>query len=235
MSPLPPYVDYEIRGKIFRVPEAYLGAAPPREQLGQVYRRPQQFGAAFWLSDLKPSPVRIVSLSTYWPKAPGRPSSGDEDFVIIAPTVTYFPPGEEKDIVLPAQRLRNTLNTFSFHEGNRTQQDEYGLVCYRTTVSGQYDVMCTTPPGADPEVLLRSSWDKRDYPSGPPNPTLSTNIFSKQDGLSIFLAFPESALRRWSDVVCQTLTLIRSWEVPYSSRSGCFDPEISQSDELDRR
>jgi hypothetical protein len=159
--------------------------------------------------------------------APGRPASGDRDFVVIARIVTHFPPGSEKEMLPLRQRLRNTLDTYSFREENRIEQVEHGLSCYRTTLSTAYSVMCITPSGSDPEVILRSSWSRRDQPSGPPNPTLATEIFSRHDGLSIFLNFPEVAFGRWSDVVCQTLTLIRSWEMTYGSRSGCPAPQVS--------
>lgn len=219
--PSPPaYVDYAIRGKVFRVPEPYLDVPPSRDQLGHLNTRQQAFGFAFWLSDLKPSPVRVLSLTTHWPKAAGRPTSGDQDFIVAVRRVTYLPPGAEKEIVLPAQQVRNTLQTYNFLEQNRTEDITYGLTCYRTRVPTQHSLLCTTPPGADPDVVLKSSWDRRHHaPEGPPNPTWGTEIFSREDGLSIFLTFPEIALRRWSDVVCQTLTLIRSWEVP-SKRSG---------------
>ena len=189
-----------------------------------------QFGFAFWLSDGQPSSVRAISLTTFWPKEPGRPSSGDSDFVVEAYHVEYLPPGEEAKELLPSKGLRNTLsNLYEMTEANRTEDSVNGLICYTSTLEAVHSVTCSTPQSSDPDVILSSHWVKRQWPQGrPPNPAWQVEIFSQEDGLWVWLRFPEIALRRWSDVVCQTLTLIRSWQTPPGqSRNGCLGPRIT--------
>jgi hypothetical protein len=226
----PSFVEYDIRGRRFRVPEKYADSRPRSEALGRVNTTQGQFGFAFWLSDGQPSSVRAVSLTTFWPKEPGRPSSGDSDFVVDAYHVEYLPPGDEAKEVLPSKRLLNTLSHV-LPEANRTEDSVYGLICYTSTHQAEHSITCTTPQGSDPEVILSSSWIKRQWPQGgPPNPAWQVEIFSKEDGLWVWLRFPEIALRRWSDVVCQTLTLIRSWQIPPSqSRNGCLGPRTTSN------
>lgn len=224
---LPAYVDYAIAEKVFRVPEPYIDVPPPREQLGRLNTIRQGFGVAFWLSDRKPSPLRIPSLNTFYPREPGRPSSGERDFVVVARTVTYLPPDLAQQTVLPRQRLANGLRTYIFGEGNRVQFSMYGLECYRTTLPTQHGIMCTTPANAPVDVLLRIDWNLRDYPDGPPNPSWGAYVYSKSDGLWIFLSFPD-VLSRWSDVICETLSLVRSWQVPPDrSGEGCSMTQAS--------
>ena len=150
-APPPAYVDYEISGKLFRVPELYIDIPPAREQLGRVNTRQQGFGVAFWLSDRKPSPLRVPSLNTYYPRETGRPASGDQDFIVAARTVTYLPPDLARRSVLPSQRLANSLTSYLFQEGNRIEFSIHGLNCYRTTVPTQHGIMCATP--ADTSVM----------------------------------------------------------------------------------
>lgn len=229
----PAYVDYEIKGKLFRVPEPYIDVPPAREQLGRLNTIQQGFGVAFWLSDRKPSPLRIPSLNTYYPRETGRPSSGDQDFIVAARTVTYLPPDLARRSVLPSQRFANSLkNNFFFQEGNRIEFSIHGLNCYRTTVLTQHAILCATPADASVDVLLSIGWNLRDYPNGPPNPSWGAYVFSKSDGLSLFLSFPD-VLSRWSDVICETLSLVRSWQMPPDrSGDGCAITQASASHKL---
>lgn len=210
------YIDYEIKGRRFRVPEKYIDIAPRPDQLNRVNVRQGQFGVAFWLSDGNPSPVRLIFSTTFWPKEPGRPTSGDTDFVVNAYHVEYLPPGEEKKEVLPSQRLQRVFaNTLPASE--RTQETVHGLTCYTTTRTGEHSVFCATPSDTDLDVLFTTRWLESQWPGGrPPNPHWRAEIYSKVDGLLISVSFPETALRRWADVVCRTLTLVRSW---HTSRS----------------
>ena len=62
--------------------------------------------------------------------------------------------------------------------------------------------------------MLESSWIESHWAHGrPPNPLWQATIFSQKDGIFITLIFPEVALRRWSDVVAETLKLLRSWRM----------------------
>lgn len=226
----PAYVDYEISGKLFRVPEPYIDVPPAREQLGRLNTRQQGFGVAFWLSDRKPSPLRVPSLNTYYPRETGRPASGDQDFIVAARTVTYLPSDVARRSVLPSQRLANMLKTNLFQEGNRIEFSIHGLNCYRTTVPSQHAILCATPAGASVDVLLSIGWDLRDFPNGPPNPSWGAHVFSKSDGLSMFLSFPD-VLNRWSDVICETLSLVRSWQMPPDrSGDGCATTQASAAE-----
>ena len=229
MQTRPSFVEYDIKGRRFRVPEAYLDSRPRPEALGQVNRIQGQFGFAFWLSDGQPSSVRAMSLNTFWPKEPGRPSSGDSDFVVQAYHAVYLPPGEDAKELLPAKRLRNMLSKDDLNEANRIGRLRVRLTCYTSIHQTQHLVACATAPGSDPDVILSSYWVKRQWPQGrPPNPSWEVEIFSKEDGLWVWLRFPETALQRWSDVVCRTLTLIRSWQIPPGqSRNGCSGPRIT--------
>jgi len=227
------YADYEINGRRFRVPERYLGGFPsgPANAKPGVFVKTSFIDVTFWLSDGKPSPVRGISLTTYWPKEAGRPSGGDEDFVVYAYRIEYLPPGQEKNEILPSQHLQRAFVQF-LPASERTESSAYGLICYRSTQPGVHTVWCATPPGSDPDVLLMSDWLERSWPGGrPPNPSWRADIYSKADGLLISVRFPEVALRRWADVVCRTLTLVRSWQVPPDgSRAGCPGPRVTLND-----
>jgi hypothetical protein len=203
-------VEYDIRGKTFRVPERYLGG-------WQATKRPEPikasfFDVAFWLSDGAPSPVRGISLNTYWPKEAGRPTSGDDDFVVSAFHVEYLPTELAQKVVLPSARLQNTLT--SLIRPSR-QESVDGLTCYISTHPNVHSVACAPQSSYEFDVLLAANWDKRHWPGGrPPNPSWQLDLYSKKDGLWIWVRFPEVALRRWSDVVCRTLLLVRSWQFP---------------------
>jgi hypothetical protein len=225
----PAFVEYDLRGKIFRVPERYLGG-------WQATKRPQAvirasfFDVAFWLSDGSPSSVRGISLNTYWPKDAGRPNSGDDDFVVSAFHVEYLPPDLAQRVVLPAARLRNSVTSL-LAGPERRQEFVYGLTCYNSTQPNIHSVDCAPPLPSDLEVILHSGWDRRHWPGGrPPNPAWQLDLYSKADGLWIWVRFPEVALRRWLDVVCRTLTLVRSWQVPpEQARAGCPGPRTAHA------
>jgi hypothetical protein len=224
-----PIVEYDIRGKRFRVPERYLSG-------WQATKRPQAvirasfFDVAFWLSDGSPSPVRGISLDTYWPRENGRPRSGDEDFVVSAYHVEYLPPDLAQKVVLPAARLQNALTSLR-PEATRREESAHGLSCYLSTHPNIHHAICTPTLSPDLDVVLDASWDKRHWPGGrPPNPAWQLDLYSKTDGLWVWIRFPEVGLRRWSDVVCRTLTLVRSWQFPPDvGRSGCPGPFAAQS------
>jgi hypothetical protein len=38
-------------------------------------------------------------------------------------------------------------------------------------------------------------------------------MYSRADGLSARIHFPGEGLRRWQDIVCRTLALVRSWRI----------------------
>ncbi|MEK7994134.1 MAG: hypothetical protein AAB403_10060 [Planctomycetota bacterium] len=226
----PAFVEYEIKGRRYRVPEKYLSIPPRADQLGRVNRTQGQFGFAFWLSDGKPSQTRLLSLNTFWPTEAGRSAIGDQDFVVQVVSVTYVPPKDEANEVLPSKKLHNSL-IYLAPAPERTEDVAFGLLRYTLVRPGEHLVVAATPSGSDPDVLLRSSWIERHWPRGrPPNPFWRTSVFSKADGLLIELRIPEIALGRWSDVVCQTLTLVRSWEVPPSQqRQGCVTPRVAST------
>lgn len=223
---LPLFVDYEIKGRRFHVPEKYLFSRPRQEELGQVHKTREQFGFAFWLSDSQPSSVRGISLTTFWPKEPGRPSSGDSDFVVSAYKAQYVPPADESKEFLPRKRLHGALR---MTEGSRTEDSVHGLTCYTSTHQQEHLVVCALPSNPALEVVLSSHWIKRTWPNGrPPNPLWQMELFSREDGLWVSLRFPENALSRWPDVVCRTLALVRSWQVPPGeSRNGCSEPRVT--------
>ena len=103
------YVDYRLNGALYRVPEKYLYNQPSAKELGALNTTANQFSFAFWLPDREPSQTRMISLTTFWPREPSRPSSGDNDFVVEVVSVQILPAGEEEKEVLPSRRLRNTL------------------------------------------------------------------------------------------------------------------------------
>lgn len=228
---IPTHVDYEIEGKRFRVPEAYLGGFPSHWNQAKPGRftRTDYFDVAFWLSDGKPSPVRGISLTTYWPKEAGRPPSGDGDFVVSAYHIEYLPPGKELTEILPSRLFQNGLKG-RFPEAYRSKELVHGLTCYTNLHPNVHMVSCGLD-NQEIDIVLNADWDRRGWPGGrPPNPGWEVRLYSKTDGLWIWLRFPEVALRRWADVVCQTLTLVRSWEFPPSpSQAGCFHPNIASN------
>ncbi len=226
---IPTHVDYEIEGKRFRVPEPYLGGFPRhwKDAKPGTFTRVSYLDVAFWLSDGKPSPVRGISMTTFWPTEAGRPSSGDEDFIVNAFRISYLPPGKELTEVMPSKQFQNALAGL-FPEQYRSKELVHGLTCYRHLHPNIHRVFC----GLDNQqidIVLDASWDRRDWPNGrPPNPLWQMSFYPKTDGLWISLRFPEVALRCWADVVCQTLTLVRSWELPpSSSKAGCALPRIA--------
>ena len=229
---IPTHVDYEIEGKRFRVPEPYLGGFTShwKDARSGRFTRTSYLDVAFWVSDGKPSPVRGISLTTFWPKEAGRPSSGDGDFVVSAFHIEYLPPGKELTEVLPSRRFRNGVEGLMPEPYRSSPELVHGLTCYTNLHPNVHGVSCALD-NQDLDIVLNADWDRRDWPGGrPPNPLWQMHLYSKTDGLWIWLRFPEVALKRWADVVCQTLTLVRSWEFPPSqSQAGCFHPRIANN------
>ncbi len=192
------FVDYNIEGKRFHVPEKYLGGSQVIDRSGKLIEA-SWFDFTFWLSDGKPSPVRAISLTTFWPVEPGRPSVGETDFVVHVYRAQYVSPSKERELVfpsLPSQWLSSIL-THRIALPQRKEDAIYGLSRYTLTVPGVHLIACATPGGSDPDVILESDWIERDWSGGrPPNPFWQTQIFSKRDGLLIGLRFPEIALSR---------------------------------------
>jgi hypothetical protein len=206
------YVDYEIRGQRLRIPEKYLGGWQATGPTGRVIEA-SWIDFAFWVSDGAPSPVRGISVSTSWPNAPGRPSSGASDFVVAVSHAEYVPPGDEGKHVLPSTRLSNSL-TYLLSEPDRIEDRAFDLIRYTSTRPSIHRIICATPAGADPQVALRIDWLESNWRDGrPPNPQWQAHLFSS-DGFLVALRFREVGLNRWSDVVCQTLRLLRSWKEP---------------------
>jgi hypothetical protein len=219
-------VDFDLSGRLLRIPERYLAVDHVRaggRTVNSGSAVPQEaVNVAFWLSDGKPSPVRGMYLTTAWPAEAGRPSGTAADFVVSAHWVQHVAKELPAGLQSPSQHLQSAL-VYWLPPAERIESERHGLKCYALTRPGLHRVMCATPAGADPDVLLSADWDEKAWTGGrPPNVQWQGEIYSRADELFIRVRFPEIALARWSDVVCRTLNLVRSWEVPpHQSHSKC--------------
>jgi hypothetical protein len=183
-------------GVQFRVPASYK--RPPvdsRNLCDRLY-------FAFWVSDGKPEAEGVPPLGSkerigrgYWPPEPGRPAFSSTDFLVF---VLEAVPLDR------AQGLARQRWPREMPEGNKgltTREDN--LEC-RSYPTGHKD--CFTPLGDDPDVRMWLGF-------GGDLTVWNMNFYSIPDSMWVKLNFPGVGQSRWSEVVCRTLFLIRSWRI----------------------
>jgi hypothetical protein len=206
--------DYTIGGVQFRVPANYMRpAADFRYLYDHLY-------FAFWVSDGKPVGEGVPPLGSreragrgYWPPEPGRPAFSDKDFLVFVLEA------------VPMDRTKGLARQWwprEVAEGNKgliTRED--GLDC-RSYPTGHKD--CFTPLGDDPDISM-SLYDWGDLT------VWNMKFYSSQDSMWVRLDFPGVGQSRWSEVVCRTLFLIRSWRIS----GGPPPPDCSKLPRLSSR
>jgi hypothetical protein len=176
--------DVVLEGVHFRIPVAYQN---PKIWV-QLF--------SFWVSDGKPiwsgisevPSAMLVGKGVFWPPEPRRPFDTDRDFFV---KVLEVQPEGPDDGMARQQRMRNLIT------GIGPEKNQYGLEC-RTALFGKG---CMTAMEGD---VVMNMIDDNLY-------SWRMHFYSHSDGLSVELDIPLIGLPRWSQVICQTLVLLRTW------------------------
>jgi len=185
-----------ISGVQFRVPASYK--RPPVDSPNLCDR----LYFAFWVSDGKPVAEGVPPLGSkdrpgrgYWPPEPGRPAFSSTDFLVFV---------REAVPMDRAQGLARQRWPREVPEGNKgltTREDSLECRSYPTGYKN-----CFTPLGDNPDVSM--SLELWGYLT-----VWSMKFYSITDSLWVKLDFPGVGQSRWSEVICRTLFLIRSWRI----------------------
>lgn len=202
-----------VDGVQFRVPFEYFKPPTPEalktsKGLQRFYRyekdvlHAEELSFSFWISDLKSPRIpvgtpqqKLVGPGVFWPPEPGRPYFVAHDFVVrvvdLVPTKPGFAP------------LNNKI-------GPNRIVEHYGRLACGTDRENPTPIVCQTP--VDDEIVV--SVGGQFYTSIQAGyAALRMYVYSRPDSLRIRIDLPLQALLRWEAVVCNTLSLIRTWRV----------------------
>lgn len=196
-GPGPKTYEYTLGSMRFRVPSSYMRpSADPTYVYNHLY-------FAYWLSDAKPIGSDVPPMGTrersgrgwYWPPEPGRPFFSSEDFLVFV--LEALPMGQAQGLA------RQEWPREPVGPRGGVTRNEDGLSC-RSYQTGRKH--CFTPIGSDPDVSMSLNiW--------PDNVVWTMTFYSRADSMWVKLDFPGLGQSRWSDVICRTLQLIRSWRI----------------------
>ncbi len=197
----------------FRVPLEYFRPPTPealkaskglqlfyRYEKGVLHAKDLSF--SFWISDLKRPRIpvgtpqqKLVGPGMFWPPEPGRPYLVAHDFVVrvvdALPTKPGFVPLDVK--IGPDRTV-----------------ERYGRLTCGTDQGSPPHILCHTP--IDDEIVV-SAHGNLHMPVQAGYGSMRMYVYSRPDRLHIRMDLPFQAIPRWEEVVCNTLSLIRTWRV----------------------
>jgi len=215
-------IEIEVSGVLLRIPSEYFQGdlrSLAMKRLGGAWSlrfdngvlKADEIAYRFWLSDGKPPKTVDSGPAFFWPPEPGRASSSAEDFVVEAYSIRYLSAKEAARIrpFLPMPPLQSELEEKSVFEGIECRT-------YRRTAH----IRCQTPANADPSVKINSLRPLNSF-----NPWISMAVFYRaDDNLDFGVYFPAIGLRRWPEIVCITVAMLRSWRAV----NGLAPPDCSK-------
>lgn len=211
-------IAVEVGGAAFRVPATYLNFDSDRlkgkDRPNGSLPRPEgsvigieNLGFRFWLSDRAPlwigarslPPQALVGPGFYWPPQPARPFLTASDFLVH---VNVRPLSQQQGMAGQAM-LRGT--------GLPTDRkiETYGRLSCAINWNRPTPILCSNPIEDGPPVYIHGSarfvFKEGSYSA------MRLYFYSRAEELLGTIDFPEHGLPRWEEIVCQTLSLLRSW------------------------
>jgi hypothetical protein len=219
-QPVGQTTEIEVNGVLFRIPRDYFpvstevlkeGKKPDRSfWLDKGSLKGNYIGFGFWLSDSKPlwngwrslPHQQLVGSRVFWPPEPGRPYLTPDDFFVRV--VDLYP--RDANAALEGQKA---VRGGEFGP-NRTVE-EYGQLKCGIDKSNPSPILCRNPIADDPAVYISGGAPIRSADGA--FVAMRMYFYSRADGLQARVDFPGHGLPRWEEIVCKTLSLVRTWRV----------------------
>jgi hypothetical protein len=219
------FTEIDIQGVLFRIPEERLKADMTKLKEGKASDRlywlekgrlkSDDISFAFWISDGKPlwsgyrqlPEAKKVGNGVFWPPEPGRPDRTGGDF--LARVVDVYPRDAKQ-----AMEAQTGLRGSGFGP-NRTVTNYGRLQCGIAERVSAGQIICFNPVDDDPAVYMHGGAPNfmRDGGREPWRP-MRLYFYSRADGLTGRIDFPDLGLPRWDEMMCKTLSFVRAWRVP---------------------
>jgi len=217
--------EIDIHGVLFRIPQERLKIDLQTLKEGRASDRffwlengrlkSDYISFAFWLSDGKPvwsgyrqlPEAKKVGNGFFWPPEPGRPDRTGDDFLV---RVVDVYPRDAKDGMDGQIRLRG-----SRFGPNRTVTNYGRLQCGFDERISSAQIICFNPIDDDPAVYMTGRSPNLAHDGGrEPWRPMRLYFYSRADGMTGRIDFPDLGLSRWEEMMCKTLSFVRAWRVP---------------------
>ena len=201
------FVEFEVKGRRFRVPAGYLLPWPSPDQLGHLNHF-RGFGFAFWMPDKRWVERNPFFLPDFRPTEEGRGPPARESYVVFVRNVNVIGPTDSEGYVTPEQGYKNwitgVLQPSLFVERVRSDLNLVEIERPPGPLATTYKHL----PGANPQILIDCT---RDDPGI--NPSCAGNVYFQKDGVAVFVQFSLTALPDWRFILQSARDLIRSWRI----------------------